>query len=103
MRSSGLQGSPAGGLLRAYRTIGDVVEQGTVLGQVADPFGTTEKEVVAHQAGLIIGRTNLPVVNEGDGLFHIAQIESKVSHGWELDDSHPLLEQGALLDEDEII
>lgn len=95
--------SPAGGLLRAYRGTGDMVTAGELLGQIADPFGSSEHDVVARHAGLVIGRTNLPIVNEGDGLFHVAEIDDERSDDWELDDSAPHLEQGVLADEDEII
>ena len=35
-----------------------------------------ELDVCARSAGLIIGRTNLPVVNQGDALFHVAAFRS---------------------------
>ena len=66
--------APVGGLLRTLKKIGAQVEGGEVLGLVSDPFGDFEREVVADEPGLLVGRTNLPVVNEGDGLFHIARI-----------------------------
>ncbi|MGD8879912.1 MAG: succinylglutamate desuccinylase/aspartoacylase family protein, partial [Methyloceanibacter sp.] len=66
--------APVGGLLRTLKKIGTQVEGGEVLGLVSDPFGDFESEVVADEPGLLVGRTNLPVVNEGDGLFHIARI-----------------------------
>jgi hypothetical protein len=34
------------------------------------------KTSCAHHAGVVIGRTNLPVVNRGDAVFHIARVES---------------------------
>jgi len=64
--------APAGGLFRGYRAIGDAVEVGTVLGAVADPFGESEAEVICDDAGIVIGRTNMPVVYEGEALFHVA-------------------------------
>lgn len=72
--SSAWERAPEGGILRAYKQSGDIVEKGEVLGIVANPFGERETDVVARRAGLIIGRTRLPVVNRGDGLFHIAKI-----------------------------
>lgn len=102
-RSSSWLRAPAGGLLRTYRTIGEEVAQGDVVGVVADPFGETETEVVAENGGLIIGRANLPVVNEGDALFHIAKhsqtniSEDKIGSQMDQLDAEPLF------DEDEII
>lgn len=31
--------------------------------------------VTASYSGIVIGRTNLPLVNEGDALYHIARFE----------------------------
>ncbi|MGH8593356.1 MAG: hypothetical protein ACREX9_02810 [Gammaproteobacteria bacterium] len=41
---------------------------------VSDSFG--EEEVHAPAAGVIVGRTNLPLVNEGKALYHLARFES---------------------------
>ncbi len=66
--------APNGGLLRAFKGLGDGVEAGDILGIVSDPMGETEIPVPARAPGIVIGRTNLPVVNQGDGLFHIASV-----------------------------
>lgn len=63
-----------GGVLRSRFTIGDMVREGDVVGVISDPFGTRETEVRAGLEGLVIGRTNLPVVNQGDALFHLAPL-----------------------------
>jgi hypothetical protein len=31
--------------------------------------------VIAAQSGLVIGRTQLPIVHQGDALFHVARFE----------------------------
>jgi len=74
-RSSRWLRAPGGGILRVFRRIGDVVAAGEVLGCISDPFGESELQIAAAQGGIIIGRTNLPVVNRGDALFHIAFAE----------------------------
>jgi uncharacterized protein len=73
-RSSHWLRAPVGGIFRATKTIGSSVESGETIGAVADPFGDTDADVQAKHAGIIIGRTNLPVVNAGDALFHIAKV-----------------------------
>jgi predicted deacylase len=94
--------APSGGLLRTLRAAGDYVEEGMVLGLVSDPFGAHETEVLAEQAGIVVGRSNLPVVNEGDALFHIAVPQPRhVPDAVEGFDAH--LEAAPLFDEDEII
>ncbi|MBF0161730.1 MAG: succinylglutamate desuccinylase/aspartoacylase family protein [Magnetococcales bacterium] len=84
--------APMSGLLKSGSSIGDVVSGQDLLGVVADPIGDTCWEVRANQSGLIIGRTELPVVNQGDALFHIALAPR----------AEPL-SSDPLLDEDEIV
>ena len=74
--SSSWQRAPVGGLIRAFKATGESVSEGDVLGVIADPFGEVETELTSTCTGVIIGRTNLPVVNEGDALFHIATTTS---------------------------
>ncbi|POF28598.1 succinylglutamate desuccinylase/aspartoacylase family protein [Roseibium marinum] len=95
--------SPAGGLLRPFKSTGDVVEPQMLLGIVSDPFGESERNVVAEYGGLIVGRSILPVVNEGDGLFHIADVSEKYDAELTLDSLASQLEADPLFDEDEII
>jgi len=71
--------APQSGILRARVTLGDIVVVGETLGIVADPFGEFEEEVVSTVAGIVIGMSNMPLVHEGEALFHIAEAESAVS------------------------
>lgn len=75
-RSSHWVRAAQGGLLRSFRSEGDVVKEGETLAVVSDPFGQAQIPVVAHTGGVIVGRTVFPSVNEGDALFHIAGIAS---------------------------
>ncbi len=72
-RASGWVRAPQSGILRGARPLGARVARGELLAVVADPFGEREQEVRAPAGGLIIGRTEIPLVNEGDALFHIAR------------------------------
>ena len=74
-RSSYWVRAPDSGILRAMVPLGARVKKNTLLGVVADPFGETEANVRAQYGGIVIGRTNLPLVNEGDALYHIARFE----------------------------
>ncbi|MFP4328074.1 MAG: succinylglutamate desuccinylase/aspartoacylase family protein, partial [Paracoccaceae bacterium] len=102
-RNSSWYRAPVGGLMRTYRGTGDLVEPGTVLGAVSDPFGEVEHEVMAEETGIIVGRTNMPVVNEGDALFHVAAIEGQDNAGGALAEMSAAMEAAPLFDEDEII
>jgi len=74
-RSSAWVRAPDSGILRAMVGLGSRVQKNTLLGVVADPFGDLEVNVITPYSGIVIGRTNLPLVNEGDALYHIARFE----------------------------
>lgn len=65
--------APAGGILRTIVPLGGSVDKNQLLGILSDPFGEKEIEIHAPCDGIVIGRTNLPLANEGDALFHIAR------------------------------
>ncbi len=71
--------APESGILRTFVPLGAKVEKDQVIAMVADPLGATETPVVAPNNGVVIGRTNLPLVYEGDAIFHIAQYGRKVA------------------------
>jgi predicted deacylase len=68
--------APMGGVFRTQKVLGAQVENGELIGRVSDPLGTVNEDIIAHHAGVVIGRTNLPVVNRGDAVFHIARVDS---------------------------
>jgi predicted deacylase len=77
-RSSSWERAPDSGILRTIAGLGARVKVGDLLGVISDPsdlFDPTEHEVRAQNSGLIIGKANIPLVNEGDALFHIARFE----------------------------
>ena len=74
-RSSAWVRAPASGIFRGTVTLGAYVENNDLLGSIAEPVGDTESEVRASRAGIVIGRSNLPLVLEGEALFHIASFE----------------------------
>ena len=67
--------SPAGGIFTPLVALGKAVEKDSLLGFIADPHGSKETPVKATRAGVLIGRTNEAVADEGDGLFHIALLD----------------------------
>ena len=95
--------APEAGLVRVYRDVGEVVARDDVLAVVADPFGEREHEVRATQAGLVIGRVTMPVVNAGDALFHIARIEDHDAATDAVEGMGEVLDADPLWDEDEIV
>lgn len=70
--ATGWERSPASGVLRSLIQLGSHIREGDRLGVLADPDGSNEIDVIATRAGIVIGRSFLPLVHEGDALFHIA-------------------------------
>ncbi len=68
--------APYSGTLIHLNGLGDAVEKGQTLAIITDPFGDHQHEVKATEAGVIIGQTELPLVNGGDAIFHIATFSS---------------------------
>ncbi|KOR30124.1 succinylglutamate desuccinylase [Achromatium sp. WMS2] len=69
--------APQSGILRANVPLGVMVEKNERLGFITDPLGEQEEEVIAHTAGMVIGKVNLPLVNEGEAIYHIARLDSE--------------------------
>ena len=95
--------APRGGLLRMFRGDGETVEAGTLMAVISDPFGATEDEITAPFDGIVIGRAVMPVVNEGDAIFHLARVARIAAADAALEDFVNLHTSDPLFDEDEII
>lgn len=76
------------GILRAMIPLGGRVKKGTLLGVIADPFGQKEIQIFAPFGGIVIGRTNIPLVNEGEALYHIARFEDVKDAEAKVDNFH---------------
>jgi predicted deacylase len=74
-RSSTWVRASASGLFRRVSSLGSRVKRGEVLGLIDDPFGGGENEVTATASGIVIGCSEIPLVHEGEALFHIARFE----------------------------
>ena len=64
------------GVFRPLVALGARIKEGRVLGRISSPFtAADEEELVAPCDGILIGRNNQPLVNQGEALFHIARFE----------------------------
>jgi hypothetical protein len=63
------------GIFRSIVPLGASVEKGGVLGYINDPLGEIETKVTSSVFGIVIGKTNMPLVHEGDATFHIARYQ----------------------------
>ena len=62
------------GVLLSLTALGASVKRGDTLAVITDPFRPADEAVVSPLDGIVIGRTNLPLVTEGEGLYHIARL-----------------------------
>ncbi|MBE0364762.1 hypothetical protein PULV_a2525 [Pseudoalteromonas ulvae UL12] len=65
----------ASGLVNDKKQLGDRVNKNEVLAEIGNPFGDILDTVVAKHAGIIIGKQNIPLTQEGDAMFHVANFE----------------------------
>ncbi|MFN4113808.1 MAG: succinylglutamate desuccinylase/aspartoacylase family protein [Sphingomonadaceae bacterium] len=102
--------APRGGVTHRVRKSGDVVHKGDLLATVGGLFGEDAMEMVSPIAGIVIGHATLPVVNQGDALFHIAEVAHLEHAGERIGSiteailaSEPPGPPQPLMDEDEVI
>jgi predicted deacylase len=62
----------ASGIVNHERHLGDQVKKGDLLAQIGSPYGEIINVVEAPRAGIIIGKQNIPLVQEGEAMYHIA-------------------------------
>jgi uncharacterized protein len=74
-RSSSWFRAPVDGVFRPLVKLGARVESGTTIGVISAPFSSDETVLQAERDGIVICVSNLPLVNEGEALFHIARFQ----------------------------
>ena len=94
--------APAGGLMRLFREVGETVTKDQTLAIVSDPLGRVEIELTAPGPGVILGRATMPVANEGDAIYHIAEMPAGDTED-RLTQLAAELEADPMFDEDEIL
>ena len=100
-RSSWLR-APESGIVRDVKQLGDHVKKGEVLAHVCSPTGNYVFEVVAQRSGIIIGKQNIPLVQEGDAMFHVALFQEPEDVAENLDQLMENLMPGTTLPFEEI-
>ena len=86
------------------------MRKGDLLAAVAGLFGEEPAEIVSPTDGIIIGHATLPVVHQGDALFHIAKVDHPEKIGARIESMADAIYASApegfaetLLDEDEVL
>lgn len=94
--------APQSGILRAVVAIGARVEVGSTLAFVNDPLGENISELKSKIDGIVIGKTNLPLVFEGEAVFNIAAYEALDKVSDRIEAHHEkLTPNGEILDDDD--
>lgn len=71
-RDSGWVRATGSGLVVHQRHLGDAVEAGDVLAEITSPYSPDSVDVTAPRAGIIIGKQQIPLVQDGEAMYHIA-------------------------------
>lgn len=64
------------GILHVLVNLGDRIQKKQPLGYITDAFGEKNYRVDSLHDGIVIGYTRNPLVNQGDGIFHLALVSS---------------------------
>jgi len=75
-RSSSWIRAQKSGVMRLIVKCGDLVKGGQTLGFIADPYGSNEAPLQAERDGIVVGRSNLPMVYQGEAVIHIARFNN---------------------------
>lgn len=78
------------GIVRTIKNLGDDVTKGDILAEICSPTGAFVSDLTAPKDGVIIGKQNIPLVQEGEAMFHIAyfkETDEVVEHIEQLQDN----------------
>lgn len=58
--------------------LGETIQKGQVIAQTVNPHGDILYPLRSPYNGIVIGISNIPVANEGEALFNVAQYDDDV-------------------------
>ncbi|TWX53435.1 succinylglutamate desuccinylase/aspartoacylase family protein, partial [Colwellia hornerae] len=62
----------ASGIVHNIVNLGDQITKGQVLAEIGSPYGAIYDSVKATRSGILIGKQNIPLVQDGEAMFHVA-------------------------------
>ncbi|WP_144393127.1 succinylglutamate desuccinylase/aspartoacylase family protein [Pleionea sediminis] len=77
VQESGWVRAPDSGFITHIHQLGDYVSKGENLATVKDPYGEIIDTINSHADGVIIGKQNIPLVHEGEAVYHIAYFKQR--------------------------
>ncbi|MCP4864990.1 succinylglutamate desuccinylase [Alteromonas alba] len=75
-RSSGWVRAPESGFINHLAQLGDHVEKGDKLATIADSYGQFLGTLTSPAEGVVIGKQNIPLTQEGEAIYHIAYFKT---------------------------
>jgi len=67
--------STESGIIRTIKGLGDIVKENEIIAYVDEPLDDASFEIKATFDGVIIGKSEIPLIQEGDAVFHIAKLK----------------------------
>lgn len=71
-RQSGWVRAIESGFVSHVANLGDHVNEGDTLATISDPYGVELARVTSPAEGIVIGKQNIPLTQEGEAMYHIA-------------------------------
>lgn len=75
-RQSGWVRASESGFVSHLAKLGDHVEKGEQLAVISDPYGDNLTTVTSPAEGVVIGKQNIPLAQEGEAMYHIAYFKA---------------------------
>jgi predicted deacylase len=64
------------GMLRTIKALGDTVIKDEIIAYIDEPLGDKSFEIYSPFDGIIIGKSEIPLIQEGDAVFHVAKFKN---------------------------
>ncbi|PLY09602.1 MAG: succinylglutamate desuccinylase [Arcobacter sp.] len=64
------------GMVRTIKALGEIVKENEIIAYIDEPLDDNSFEILSPFDGIIIGKSQIPLVQEGDAIFHIAKFSN---------------------------
>ncbi len=69
----------ASGFVKHKFELGDQVDKNQVLAEIGSPYGEVIESIYSKHDGIIVGKQNIPLVQEGEAMYHVAYFKEDMS------------------------